>query len=113
MTSKFPFVFPGEAPQVSDQAMTRGEVGGLLPNVNEVHVCVELNLSFSEWTLMVCVLCMYVCGSYARRSGHLGSEEAHRLGPVFTLTEQRKLAWIWHGVILTRLLMLSQNNLHA
>ena len=62
MTSKFPFVFPGEAPQVSDQAMPRGEVGGLLPNVNEVHVCVEPNLSFSEWTLMVCVLCMYVCG---------------------------------------------------
>lgn len=44
MTSKFPFVFPGEAPQVSDQAMPRGEVSGLLSNVNEVHVCVELNL---------------------------------------------------------------------
>ena len=41
--------------------MPRGKVGGLLPNVNEVHVCVELNLSFSEWILMVYVLCMYVC----------------------------------------------------
>lgn len=61
MTSKSPFVFPGEAPQVSDQSMPRGEVGGLLPNVNEVYVCVELNLSFSEWIVMVCVLCMYVC----------------------------------------------------
>ena len=61
MTSKFPFVFPGEAPQVSDQSMPTGEVGGLLPNVNEVRVCVELNLSFSEWIVMVCVLCMYVC----------------------------------------------------